>query len=218
MEQPSSEEKTPLLQLGLLGWSDGYQQSGFFPDDLPPEWRLTYLSNELDRVVIPAGALYDLNFKMVEEWVEDTHDRFGFYLLMPDLNPQQEDQLHLSQDLLQQLEPLGDRLVGILVGADRTVSDISLLERMLQREGRGRTPVCQLADLQPEGLSEEGVCSLQGGDGVALLHAERELTPMAMRRVVELLKREEIDVLLFEPSEGLRTNLQNVETISLLLG
>ncbi len=213
-----SEEKRPLLQLGLLGWGDGLQKSGFFPDDLPSEWRLTYLSNELDCVAVPLEGLHDLDPEMVEEWAEDTHDRFGFYLLLPGFNPRQEDQLHLFRNLLQQLEPLGEQLVGILVGADRTESDISLLQHMLQREGRSQVPLCQLTDLHPEGLSEEGICSLQGGDGVALLHAERELTPMAMRRVVELLRSEGVNTLLFVPAEGLRVNLQSAETISELLG
>lgn len=218
VDQSSSEEKVPLLQLGLLGWSDGFRRSGFFPDDLPSEWRLTYLSNELDCVAVPAEALHGLNSEMVEEWAEDTHDQFGFYLFLADCNPRQGEQRYRFRGLLQQLEPLGDQLVGILVGADCMASDIALLQRVLQGEGRQELPVCRLAELHSDGLSVEGVCSLQGGNGVALLHAKRELTPMAMRRVVELLKREGIDTLLFVPAEGLRANLQNVETISTLLG
>ena len=102
----SQGRNQPLLRLGTLGWSEGFESAHFYPEDLPQEWRLSYLSNEVDRVVISAAEVLAADEEQIEEWEEDTHEQFGFLLLYPS-----EDSL---DPLLQRLRPLGEKLVGTI--------------------------------------------------------------------------------------------------------
>ncbi len=177
-----SETYTPQLKLGTVGWEDGFEQSGFFPEDLPEDWRLTYLSNELDRVAIPLSALDDLEEEDIEEWAEDTHQQFGFFLLLPEEVDAEE-----REAALQLLAPLGEQLLGVV------------------------TP-------QQLSIEAEGVHALQCDGVVAWVETRGELSPMAMRQLIEKLNEIGADTLLFVPGTGLVANLANAETISSLLG
>ncbi len=177
-----SEAYNPQLKLGTVGWEQGFEQSGFFPEDLPQDWRLTYLSNELDRVAIPLSVLEAVEPEAVEAWAEDVHEQFGFYLLLPD-----EVEGQRRERALRQLSPLEGQLLGGI-----TVQPVTL-----------------------EGV--EGVCSLQCDGAVAVVETRGELSPMAMRRLIERLNELEADTLLFVPGSGLVANLANAETITSLL-
>lgn len=178
-----SETYTPQLKLGTVGWENGFEQSGFFPEDLPADWHLTYLSNELDRAAIPLTALEGLEQEDIEEWAEDTHEQFGFFLLIPEEATAEEREV--AQHLL---SPLREQLLGVI---------------SLQSASTDRF---------------EGVLSLQSEGTVAVAEVEGELSPMAMRQLIEKLNDLGADTLLFVPGAGLVANLANAETISSLLG
>ena len=50
----------PLLRVGTVGWGDpaeksaeledSFSESNYFPDDLPVDWRVSYISNEIDEI------------------------------------------------------------------------------------------------------------------------------------------------------------------------
>jgi hypothetical protein len=47
---------SPLL--GVVGWERTDWQQNYYPTDLPAEWRLSYLANDADCVLLPAQAWY----------------------------------------------------------------------------------------------------------------------------------------------------------------
>ena len=180
-----SETNNPILSLGTLGWDQGFEATGFYPEDLPEDWRLTYLSNELDRVAIPLSLLDELEADDIEEWAEDTHEQFRFYLSVPP-----DITAGAQAAALARLSPLQEQLLGVIALQPLTVDEV---------------------------LAEE-VSSLQKDGAIALVETVDELSPMGMRRLIERLRAEQIDTLLFAPGPGLIVNLENAETISSLLG
>lgn len=123
------ELNQPLLQLGTLGWSAGFETADFYPDDLPEEWRLTYLSNEVDRVALTVEVVLAADEEQIEEWAEDTHEQFGFLLLYPSGGP--------LDPLLQRLRPLGEKLVGAVAveNMEPLTVDASFREEIRQFQG-----------------------------------------------------------------------------------
>ncbi|MBC8519384.1 MAG: hypothetical protein H8D24_03120 [Gammaproteobacteria bacterium] len=197
----------PQLRVGVFGWNSGFQESNLYPDDLPDEWRLTYISNMVDVVVVPFDELMDADQDTVEGWEDDTHENIGFYI---SLHHSQllSDPGFLENQVLKKIALLHDRLVGILLYEDCEIP----------HDLFSNIPLFQMADIATNDSLMESVISLRGGDGVALLHASQELIPMEMRTLVELLKKENLDTLIFIPGPGLSGNIENAETISSLLG
>lgn len=66
-----------MLYLAACGWTDTPWAQGFYPPDLPPEWRLDFYANEFSAVVVPA-PLPDP--RAVAEWVGQVSGRFSFLL------------------------------------------------------------------------------------------------------------------------------------------
>lgn len=69
--------------LGAIGWDHDSWVGGFYPDDMPPEWRLAYYNTHFECVLLPyhqwsTRALAELN-----SWREDTLERFRFLLEHP---------------------------------------------------------------------------------------------------------------------------------------
>lgn len=68
------------IDLVPWGWAQESWVGGFYPADLPEEWRLCYFSNEFPSVLLPrvvwTGAADDL----VAEWVADLPAEFCVYL------------------------------------------------------------------------------------------------------------------------------------------
>ncbi|MBT8007729.1 MAG: DUF72 domain-containing protein [Gammaproteobacteria bacterium] len=191
-----SEAHSPQLKLGTIGWEQGFEADHFYPDDLPEDWRLTYLSNELDRVAIPVLALQGVDEETVEEWEEDTHEQFRFYLWATS-----SDTPSQVAEALEQLSPLGEKLCAVLSEQPLTLNFSTVL-------------------LQPQTLKETmgEIQLLSVGGEVAIVEAQQELSPMVMRELLERLKGQQVDTLLFVPEAGLIANLANAETISALLG
>ena len=46
----------PRLLLGTVGWERPDWLSGYYPADLPPEWRLAYYANDCSCVLLPPAA------------------------------------------------------------------------------------------------------------------------------------------------------------------
>jgi len=66
--------------LGVVGWEWADWERGFYPEDMPTDWRLTYYNTQFNCVFVPSShwsALPETEFK---QWAEDTHDQFLFLL------------------------------------------------------------------------------------------------------------------------------------------
>lgn len=73
----------PDITIGATGWLHEAWEGVFYPDDLPPEWRLTYYSNEFDSVLVPADYLTGADPTFLNTWVEETNDSFAFFIELP---------------------------------------------------------------------------------------------------------------------------------------
>jgi hypothetical protein len=70
----------PDIRIGATGWRHEAWEGTFYPDDLPPEWRLTYYSNEFDSVLVPADYLTGADPETLHTWVEETNESFTFFV------------------------------------------------------------------------------------------------------------------------------------------
>ena len=60
------------------GWDHAAWSGGFYPEDLPAEWRLTYYANEFPAVIVPATAWGEAPAEQARQWYADTPEGFGF--------------------------------------------------------------------------------------------------------------------------------------------
>jgi len=59
-------------------WDHAAWSGGFYPEDLPAEWRLTFYANEFPAVIVPAAAWGEDPAQQARQWVADTPEGFGF--------------------------------------------------------------------------------------------------------------------------------------------
>jgi hypothetical protein len=69
----------PLLPV-RSGWDPWSVDDPFYPDDLPPEWRLAYFANVCWAVAVPAAHWRAASVADARAWARDTPSRFRFYL------------------------------------------------------------------------------------------------------------------------------------------
>jgi hypothetical protein len=62
------------------GWDPHPADPEGYPDDLPEDWRLGYFANTHWGVLVPAPRWTRADGSELESWVQDTPDRFRFYL------------------------------------------------------------------------------------------------------------------------------------------
>ena len=75
-------EKSPTYQVyvGSAGWEHPEWNGHFYPDGLPPEWRLAYYNTVFPCVYLPYPAWSRHDLQTLSGWVEDTQERFRFVL------------------------------------------------------------------------------------------------------------------------------------------
>lgn len=98
------------LRVGARGWEHESWSPGFYPEGLPPEWRLTYYANAFRAVLIPSDRLAASDAAEVARWAADVDPGFAFYAEL--------DPLGREADLaawVERLGPLGDRLAGLVL-------------------------------------------------------------------------------------------------------
>jgi hypothetical protein len=85
------DQPNPLLErkvlLGALGWDWPDWEGGFYPLDMPPEWRLTFYNTQFQCVFLPAAQWRGATGEALAQWADDTHDRFVFLLEGEDETP-----------------------------------------------------------------------------------------------------------------------------------
>ncbi len=83
LDEPNRElgrELDQAVLLGALDWEWPKWELGFYPEDMPPEWRLTFYNTQFNCVFLPADRWRAVATDELERWAEDTHDRFLFLL------------------------------------------------------------------------------------------------------------------------------------------
>jgi hypothetical protein len=97
------------LYLAPYGWDHPGWVGGFYPDDLPPAWRLAYFFNEFDAVAVPAAVWDDA--PDVAAWCEDSPPEARFFLELPAAEGARDK-------FLAAVERLGERVAGVLAPVD----------------------------------------------------------------------------------------------------
>jgi hypothetical protein len=78
-EQNNTAERH--LRFGTLGWRQPDWSQHYYPADLPEDWRLGYYANELSAVLLEPAAWCDQDEQVLDDWRDETHPGFRFYLL-----------------------------------------------------------------------------------------------------------------------------------------
>lgn len=104
------------ILIGTRGWDHDAWQGGFYPEELPAEWRFCYYSNLLRAVLVPAEAWTGVTPGAVAQWAEDSDPGFRFVLEPPPLASTTE-----LAAFLRLIEPLRSQTDGFFVSAVPTV-------------------------------------------------------------------------------------------------
>lgn len=69
--------------LGAIGWDHPAWSGAFYPEDLPPEWRLNYYNTAFECVYLPYATWHATAPETLAEWRQDTLEHFRFVLELP---------------------------------------------------------------------------------------------------------------------------------------
>jgi hypothetical protein len=67
------------------GWWNLADAAGYFPEDLPDDWRPVYFANDYQGVYVPYADWQRMPMDALAHWHRDVHEGFAFYLEMPAL-------------------------------------------------------------------------------------------------------------------------------------
>ncbi len=69
--------------LGAIGWDHAAWIGAFYPEDLPPEWRLSYYNTRFECVYLRHAMWSKTSLETLAAWREETLDHFCFLLEPP---------------------------------------------------------------------------------------------------------------------------------------
>ncbi|MDH4285537.1 MAG: hypothetical protein OEV35_09495 [Gallionellaceae bacterium] len=113
-----SDSATYQVHVGAAGWEES-KLPGFYPDDLPPEWRLTYYNNFFSCVYLTYAEWSGQQDATIQQWLNDVLPRFRFVLQLPAAGPSVAD--------IEKLQGLGEQ-VGLLVAGNKAPQGLIWLE------------------------------------------------------------------------------------------
>lgn len=105
------------MRIAAYGWDHPGWEGGFYPADLPEEWRLAYYANAFSAVVVPAPLAVAATGQDLAHWAGETALSFRFLVELP---------LEAAGEVAARCLGLGERLGGFLVppGAPRLVTGL----------------------------------------------------------------------------------------------
>ncbi len=86
MRIPDSEnpdERPGIIGVVADGWWQLADAGGYYPEDLPADWRLGYFANEYEGVYLALAHWRAVPVNVLRDWSGDVHDGFRFYLDYP---------------------------------------------------------------------------------------------------------------------------------------
>lgn len=95
------------IELAAYGWQ-GAPWSALYPEDMPPEWRLDYYSNEFSSLVVPAADWGRASIDEASGWLAEAPPGFRFYWEIADAGGASR----LLELVSRQAPPHGERLGG----------------------------------------------------------------------------------------------------------
>lgn len=74
---------TYYCHLGAIGWDKPEWVGAFYPEDMPPEWRLSFYNTHFSCVYLPYVLWHRVSVEELGQWRDDTLERFRFLLEPP---------------------------------------------------------------------------------------------------------------------------------------
>jgi len=71
------------MEIGAAGWQYPSWSENFYDEELPPEWHLTFYSNEFRFCMIPWSDWGTASPEQLEQWADDIDEPFRFFLQLP---------------------------------------------------------------------------------------------------------------------------------------
>jgi hypothetical protein len=126
--------------VGSRGWRHSHWVGGFYPDDMPQDWWLSYYSNEFRSVLIPWNYLQEADASTAQQWKTDVHDEFKFFIeLSPDISVDRISRL---------LQPLAPQLGGVIL-QERNWDDVLIKKAQLNEV------IKTIIDIAPVALAKQ---------------------------------------------------------------
>lgn len=69
-----------VVFVGAVEWTHFAWRSGFYPEDLPNDWMLSYYNTQFQAVYLPARAWRHVSEATWAQWLHDTQEGFCFVL------------------------------------------------------------------------------------------------------------------------------------------
>lgn len=82
--------------LGSIGWDKPEWVGVFYPEDMPPEWRLSFYNTHFSCVYLPYVLWHKVDIGELAQWRDDTLERFCFLLEPPPADASDEDKARLA--------------------------------------------------------------------------------------------------------------------------
>jgi hypothetical protein len=175
------------------GWDPAPDEMSFYPDGLPPEWRLTYLANELDGLLVAAPEWCSADPRLIGQWRLDVPARFRFFLEVEGVGPG-TGVCALARDMLD------DRFGGWVASRD-VREETGLVEPVYESVGSSsaladssasrlacRVPETHTEDLRSARLWLEGVAAAAAGRPTLVLMGQARVEDVRRwQALVELL-------------------------------
>ena len=146
------------LLIGAAGWENEKWVGGFYPADLPEDWRFGYYTNRLRSVLVPAGTWTAADTEpLIATMLDDLYPEFRM-VMQWDL-PAGDDATVRAEEFLDKTRPLDTNVDAYLVSVSGPASSVRLkaIEQLQQRH-----PVCLMGSDAPVGKEFSAM------DGVSL--------------------------------------------------
>lgn len=126
------------ILIGCRGWDHDAWTPGFYPEDLPAEWRFCYYSNEIRGVLVPFG---DISSADLHRCLEDCDDSFRFVFECPVDCSTEAGGAEVLRSLMERVQPVVDRTAAFLVSVPGDCEcSTGDLRRLL--EAASNVPLC----------------------------------------------------------------------------
>lgn len=180
---------TEPLMIGTRGWEHAAWNGGFYPPELPDDWRFCYYSNNLRSVLVPQATWATAARHDVAQWLTDSDAAFRFVLEIPAMLSTPLEGAKQDRELdafLETADPVMPRVTGLLL---RVAPDTPVLpewfERLLHRLG-DIAPLC--VDLAENEWRDDSVLEALSRQGAGLVwHCAHEPEPRPGGRLLVAL-------------------------------
>lgn len=75
-----TDQIAPVVRLACQGWEHAAWVGSFYPEEMPPEWRLAYFNTQFHGVFLPRVVWQALGDEQWRAWRNECHDQFVFLL------------------------------------------------------------------------------------------------------------------------------------------